>query len=102
MSHDQTDARPIPLPLRRDTMLGVCAGLGEEFGFNPMVLRIAISSLVIVDLKLAIAVYLGLGIALAMGRLLAPARRTAPLNSASQSALAEANDSRSAPEKLAA
>ena len=102
MSNQPTATRPIPLPLRRDTMLGVCAGLGEEFGFNPVFLRIAISSLVFVDLKLAIATYLGLGIALAAGRLLAPVRRTAPVQPAAQPALVEANDSRSASELLAA
>ena len=102
MTDQPTDTRQTPLPLRRDTMLGVCAGLGEEFSFNPVFLRIAISMLVFVDLKLAIATYVGLGIALAAGRLIAPVRRSAPVNAASQPELVEANDSRSAPETLAA
>lgn len=94
-------ANPIPLPLRDDTMLGVCAGLGEEFGFNPNILRIAIGTLVLFDVMLAAGVYLGLGVALAMGRLLFPPRRHAVASTVAGQP-AQANDSAAAPETLAA
>ena len=30
-----------PLPLRNDTILGVCEAIGQDFGFNPLWLRLA-------------------------------------------------------------
>jgi len=30
-----------PLPLRNDTILGVCEAIGRDFGFNPIWLRLA-------------------------------------------------------------
>ena len=35
------------LPFRSDTILGVCEALGQDFGFNPTYLRIALASLVL-------------------------------------------------------
>ena len=29
----------VALPLRNHTILGVCEGIGEDFGFNPIFLR---------------------------------------------------------------
>ncbi len=93
--------RPTPLPLRNDTMLGVCTGLGQEFGFNPNILRVLIASLFLVSFKAAIGIYLALGIALAAGRLLFPSRGEASAAVAEQPAL-EANDAEPVPETLAA
>ena len=95
----QTENRAVPLILRNDTMLGVCTGLGEEFGFNPNFLRVAIASLFLVSFKAAIGIYLALGIALAIGRLLFPAKRAA---AAPVQAQVEANDAEAVPETLAA
>ena len=95
-----TQNRAVPLPLRNDTMLGVCAGLGEEFGFSPNYLRVAIASLFLVSFKIAIGIYLALGIALAVGRLLFPAK---PVSAAEDSVRqVEANDAEAVPETLAA
>jgi len=94
-------AKPIALPLRDDTMLGVCAGLGEEFGFNPNILRIAIGALVLFDVMVAAGVYLGLGVALAMGRLLFPPRRHSVAKTIAGQPV-QAKDSAAAPETLAA
>ncbi len=96
---DQT--RPTPLILRNDTMLGVCAGLGQEFGFNPNYLRVLIASLFLVSFELAIGIYLALGLALAIGWLLFPQRRATAAAIAARP-VAEANDSRPVPESLAA
>jgi phage shock protein PspC (stress-responsive transcriptional regulator) len=92
--------RSTPLILRNDTMLGVCTGLGEEFGFNPDYLRVAIASLFLVSFKLAIGIYLALGLALLVGRLLFPSRRPAISTPASQPA--QANDAQPVPEAIAA
>ena len=31
-----------PLPLRNDTILGVCEAIGQDFGFNPLWLRLGV------------------------------------------------------------
>ncbi len=94
--------RPTPLPLRDDTLLGVCEGLGEEFGFNPNYLRIVVGSLVLFDITLAVVAYLGLGLALAIGRLMFPPNSHPVAKSAAGQPVAQANDSAAAPETLAA
>ena len=97
-----SEIRPTPLPLRNDTMLGVCTGLGEEFGFSPNYLRVAIASLFLVSFKAAIAIYLALGLALVIGRLLFPSRRQASSAAPVDQHAVEANDAQAVPETLAA
>src|SRR3954449_8498127 len=65
------------LILRDDTMLGVCQGLGEDFGFNPIWLRMAFGALLLVNPIAVVGTYLGLGVLVATSRLVFPARRTA-------------------------
>ena len=57
---------------RDDTFLGVCQALGEDFGFNPIFLRIAFALPVIYAPLLTIEVYLALGVIVLASRLLAP------------------------------
>ena len=57
---------------RDDTFLGVCQALGEDFGFNPVFLRIAFAAPLIFAPMLVIEVYLGLGLVVLASRLLAP------------------------------
>jgi phage shock protein PspC (stress-responsive transcriptional regulator) len=66
------------LLLRDDTMLGVCQGLGEDFGFNPIWLRIAFGSMLLINPIAVVGTYLGLGVLVATSRLIVPARRAAP------------------------
>lgn len=94
--------RRTPLPLRNDTMLGVCTGLGEEFGFSPNYLRVTIAALFLVSFKIAIGIYLALGLALAIGKLLFPARRPVVDGAIAAQHGIEANDAQPAPETLAA
>jgi phage shock protein PspC (stress-responsive transcriptional regulator) len=96
-----TGKRAVPLPLRNDTMLGVCTGLGEEFGFNPNYLRVAIAALFLVSFKIAIGAYLALGIGLAVGRLLFRNKQAIMVQASSQPPV-QANDTEAAPETLAA
>ncbi len=65
---------------RDDTFLGVCQALGEDFGFNPVWLRIAFALPVIYAPMAVISVYLGLGLIVLVSRLLAPRpeRKVAP------------------------
>ena len=60
---------------RDDTLLGVCEGLGEEFGFHPNVLRIVLASMLLWDPLAAIGGYLTVGVVLMVSRWLIPARR---------------------------
>jgi len=57
---------------RDDTFLGVCQALGEDFGFNPVFLRIAFAAPLIFAPVLMIEIYLGLGLVVLASRLLAP------------------------------
>lgn len=50
-----------PLPLRHDTILGVCEAIGQDFGFNPIWLRLAFIAPVFIAPMAAIAAYLALG-----------------------------------------
>lgn len=51
-----------PLPLRNDTILGVCEAIGQDFGFNPIWLRLAFIAPIFVAPVAAILAYLGLGV----------------------------------------
>lgn len=64
--------RPTPLPLRNDTLLGVCEAIGRDLGFHPNFLRIAFSLGLFVSPVAMIATYLGLGAAVAASRWLFP------------------------------
>ena len=59
-----------PLPLRSDTLLGVCEAIGQDFGFNPTYLRLAFIAPLFVAPTAAIAAYLGLGVVVAATRML--------------------------------
>ena len=61
-----------PLPLRSHTIFGVCEAIGEDFGFNPIWLRIPFAASVLFSPTMAIAVYLGLGVLVLASRLLFP------------------------------
>lgn len=60
------------LVLRHDTILGVCEGLGEEFGFNPNFLRVPFAAGVLWNPMAILGIYLALGVALLVSRLLYP------------------------------
>ena len=66
----------VALPLRSHTILGVCEAIGEDFGFNPVFLRIPFAASVIYSPMLAFGVYFALGAVVLGSRLLFP-RKTA-------------------------
>jgi phage shock protein PspC (stress-responsive transcriptional regulator) len=78
---------------RDDTMFGVCEAIGEDFGFNPLFLRIALGVSLLWNPVAVVAAYLLLGVAVASSRLIAPKRRVArpsePVLVNSEPALAE-------------
>ncbi|MEO7365784.1 MAG: PspC domain-containing protein [Sphingomicrobium sp.] len=69
------------LVLRHDTLLGVCEGIGQEFGFNPNFLRVPFAAGILWNPLAIVGIYFGLGVALAVARWFYP---KAPRVSASQ------------------
>lgn len=59
-----------PLPLRNDTILGVCEAIGQDFGFNANWLRLAFIAPLFVAPAASVGAYLGLGLIVAATRLL--------------------------------
>ena len=57
---------------REDTLLGVCQAIGEDFGFNPIYLRVALAVCLLWNPTAVIAAYLSLGVAVLISRLVAP------------------------------
>jgi phage shock protein PspC (stress-responsive transcriptional regulator) len=66
----------VALPLRSHTILGVCEAIGEDFGFNPVFLRIPLAASVIWNPVIALSTYFGLGVIVLASRLLFPKAKT--------------------------
>jgi len=62
----------VALPLRQHTIFGVCEGIGEDFGFNPIFLRVPLAALVLWSPVIAIGLYFGLGALVLVSRLVFP------------------------------
>ncbi len=58
--------------LRNDTILGICEGLGQDFGFNPQPLRVVLAAGLLWNPAVIVGIYLALGAAVAVSRLLFP------------------------------
>ena len=71
---------------RDDTLLGVCAALGEDFGFNPQYLRAAFAVVLLVNPPAVIAVYLALGAIVMLSRWLSPNPRPAAVGARPEAA----------------
>lgn len=77
---------------REDTILGVCEGIGEDFGFNAHYLRIALAVFCFFNPLGALAIYAVLGVAVFAGRKLFPNPVGAAAAEAAPGADAAAND----------
>ena len=64
--------KPTPLPLRNDTLLGVCEAIGQDFGINAVWLRLAFIAPLFFQPVLTIATYLALGAVVAASRYFFP------------------------------
>jgi phage shock protein PspC (stress-responsive transcriptional regulator) len=64
-------ATPAPAA-HQDNLFGVCAAIGEDFGFNPLWLRIAFACGLLFSLEGVIAAYAALGVVVLVSRLIAP------------------------------
>lgn len=73
----------VALPMRPHTILGVCEAIGEDFGFNPVLLRIPFAAAVLWSPTLTLATYFALGAVVLASRLIFPrAKSTTPQSSA--------------------
>ena len=61
---------------RDDTFFGICEALGEDFGFNPFYLRLALGVGLIWNPLAMIAAYAALGLLIAATRFIAPDPRS--------------------------
>ncbi len=66
----------VALPLRSHTILGVCEALGEDFRFNPLLVRLPLAASVLYSPLLAAGIYLALGAVVLASRLLFPAPKS--------------------------
>jgi phage shock protein C len=62
---------------REDTMFGVCEGLGEDLGINPLWLRLALTGFLFLQPAAAIGTYLAAGAIVFGSRWLFPNARAA-------------------------
>ena len=69
---DQIMINTTPLPLRHDTILGVCEALGRDFGFNPTWLRLAFIAPLFFSPTLTIGAYFGLAAVVGLVHWLSP------------------------------
>lgn len=58
----------------RDNLFGVCAALGEDFGFNPLWLRLGFAVALLFSLEKVLLAYAALGVLVVVSRLLFPNR----------------------------
>lgn len=75
---------------RDDTMLGICQALGEDFGFNPIYLRILISVPLLWNPAISLGAYATLGVLVLFSRLVFPNPRIVPAAAAEAVLPAEA------------
>lgn len=87
----QAQENQAALPLRSHTILGVCEAIGEDFGFNPTLLRVPLAAVVLWSPMWAIATYLALGAIVFASRLLAPAKSAGEVTAAPSQPAAPAN-----------
>ena len=68
----EAQVNQVALPLRSHTILGVCEGIGEDFGFNPVFLRIPLAAMVVYSPLIAFSAYFALGAVVLVSRLIFP------------------------------
>ena len=62
----------VALPLRSHTILGACEAIGEDFGFNPILLRVPFAASVLYSPMWSIIAYLAFAAVVLASRLIFP------------------------------
>lgn len=68
-----TTAQPLSTP--KDNLLGICNALGEDFGFNPLWLRLSLGAAFVIQPVGVVIAYLALGLVVLVSRIAFPSRR---------------------------
>jgi phage shock protein C len=66
-------------PARAARLIGVCASLGEDFGFNPDYLRVALTFALLWNPEVVLGLYTATALLVLLSRWLAPRRKAAPI-----------------------
>jgi len=82
----------VALPLRSHTILGVCEAIGEDFGFNPVFLRVPFAATVLLSPVWAVGGYFALGAIVLVSRLLFPKAKAAKADAVAAEQAAHANE----------
>lgn len=69
---DKANADTAALPFRAHTIFGVCEALGEDFGINPIWLRIPFAATVLISPLWSVVAYFALGLVVLGSRRLFP------------------------------
>ena len=77
---------------RPDTMFGICQSIADDFGFNPLYLRVLFAFGLFVSLKWSVLAYLGLGVLVLASRLLFRGPRVAKPTMATVTPMPESED----------
>ena len=91
----QAQENEVALPLRSHTILGVCEAIGEDFGFNPIFLRVPLAASVLYSPMWSVIVYFALGALVLASRLMFPKAKAEPVAAAESE---QANGSDEQPE----
>jgi phage shock protein PspC (stress-responsive transcriptional regulator) len=67
--------------MRAHTILGVCEGIGEDFGFSPVLLRIPFAAAVLWSPTITLATYFVLGAVVFASRVLFPRAKSTTAHS---------------------
>ncbi len=85
-----TDSKPLAAP--KDNLLGICNALGEDVGFNPLWLRLALGAVFVVQPVGVVVTYLALGLVVLVSRLAFPTRGSVVTAPAAEPALVAGNE----------
>jgi phage shock protein C len=59
-----------PVVAHKESLLGICQAIGDDFGFNPDILRVALAVSLLADPKITLIAYALAGVAVLASRLL--------------------------------
>jgi phage shock protein C len=82
----QAQDNQLALPLRPHTIFGACEAIGEDFGFNPMLLRVPFAATVLFSPLWAIVAYLALSVVVLGSRMLFPKAKAAHVEAGAEPA----------------
>ena len=66
-----------PAPAK-DNLVGICAAIGGDFGFDPDYLRVVLAVSLLWKPEVTLAVYVALGVLVLLSRVIVPNRRRTP------------------------